>query len=94
MRQEDGVRLALEAGKDVGAEVLVFLLEALPVRLLPRGGGGLTLTGQMKYFERAMRFTSSMAQMTVMIQAPTKPSTVFLGLSLMSWVRPKAMPQM
>ena len=30
----------------------------------------------------------------VRIQAPTKPSTVFLGESLMSCVRPKVMPQM
>lgn len=41
-----------------------------------------------------MMLTSSMEKMSVMIQAPTKPSTVFLGDSLMSWVRPKAMPQM
>lgn len=32
--------------------------------------------------------------MMVNIQAPTKPSTVFLGDNLMSWVRPKVIPQM
>jgi len=30
----------------------------------------------------------------VKIQAPTKPSTVFLGDSLMSWVRPTVIPTM
>lgn len=43
-----------------------------------------SLTGQMKNFERDMRFTSTKAKKMVMIHAPMKPSTVFLGESLMS----------
>lgn len=33
-----------------------------------------------------------MAKRTVTKKAPTKPSTVFFGLSLMSWCRPNSMP--
>ena len=42
------------------------------------------MTGQMKYLERDMRLVRPMANRIVMIQAPTKPSTVFLGDNLMS----------
>lgn len=51
-----------------------------PVQILaPR-----SLTGQMKYLYRIKTFVIRKPKMMVQIQAPTKPSTVFLGESLMS----------
>lgn len=54
----------------------------------------LTLTGQMKYLDRIRMLTSKKENRTVIIQAPTNPSTVFFGESLMSCVRPNIIPQM
>ncbi len=57
-------------------------------------GKGRTLTGQMKYLYRISTLVMPKPKMMVQIHAPTNPSTVFLGDSLMSWVRPKVIPQM
>lgn len=53
----------------------------------------LTVTGQIKYPDLIRRLVKAKPKMTVMIQAPTNPSTVFFGESLMSCVRPKVIPQ-
>jgi hypothetical protein len=54
----------------------------------------LTLTGQMKYLYRIKILVIPTPKMMVRTQAPTKPSTVFFGDSLISCVRPKVIPQM
>lgn len=105
--EEDGVGVTLKAGKDVGAEVLRWGLESGRERVMWRGifasdkarnagmkRARLTLTGQMKYLYRISTLVIAKPKKMVKIQAPTKPSTVFLGDNLMSWVRPKVMPQM
>ena len=52
------------------------------------------MTGQMKYLLLISKFVKMIAERMVKTQAPTKPSTVFFGDSLMSWVRPTVIPTM
>ena len=91
--EEDGIEVALETSEDVGSEVLFDQLANDDVDLSLSNGWGPTLTGQMKNLVRIMTLMRMPLKRSVQIQAPTKPSTVFLGDSLMSWVRPKAIPQ-
>ena len=94
LRHKGRIRCALEASPDVRAEIL-FCPSVCSPQLGPcRERVGLTVTGQMKYLYRIKILVKNRPKMTVMIQAPTKPSTVFLGDNLMSWVLPKVIPQM
>ena len=88
---ENGVRGAGEACEYVRAKVLT---DDQLKRITVCGLGLHTFTGHIKYWYRINTFVMANPKMIVQIHAPTKPSTVFLGESLMSWVRPKAMPQM
>lgn len=100
---EDGVGRAGKAGEDVGAEVLregrgcQSVLRSSGAMLcvlgMWEGGKRLTLTGQMKYLDRINTLVMANPKTMVRIQAPTNPSTVFLGESLINWVRPNVMPQ-
>jgi hypothetical protein len=99
---EYGVGGAGEAGEDGGAEVLrgvrrwrCWRGDGISWGGFGETGGkmrGRTLTGQMKYLYRIRMLVMPKPKMMVSIHAPTKPSTVFLGESLISWVRPKVMP--
>ena len=98
LRDEDGVGGAGEAGEDVCAEVLGECKPRQTSRWMLCWIRGeerrrLTLTGQMKYLDRISTLVMANPKTMVSIQAPTKPSTVFLGESLISWVRPNVMPQ-
>jgi len=56
-------------------------------------GMELTLTGQMKYESRDKSAVNKKPKMIVNIHAPTNPSTVFFGDSLINGVLPKVIPQ-
>jgi hypothetical protein len=86
--KENGVWCAFEAGPDVCSEVLVIVSMFVPLDTKEL----LTLTGQMKYGYRINTLVIPTPKMTVNTQAPTKPSTVFLGESLMSCVLPTVIP--
>ena len=91
LRYEDGVWGAGQACKNVRAKVLE---DGQLKKVVVCGLELYTFTGHIKYLYRINTFAMANPKMIVQIHAPTKPSTVFLGDSLMSWVRPKAMPQM
>ncbi len=95
VRNEDRVGGAFEAGEDVCSEVLLRGVVSLQFAISDWRVGGLrTLTGQMKYLYRISTFVMAKPKKMVRIQAPTNPSTVFLGDSLISCVRPNVIPQM
>ena len=97
MRDEDGIGGAFKAGEDVCTEVLGFVNLRSDLQTWERfciDVRRLTLTGQMKYLYRMRTLVIANPKKMVRIQAPTKPSTVFLGESLINCVRPKVMPQM
>jgi hypothetical protein len=52
-----------------------------------------SLTGQIIYCHRMNNVPQTMAKSMVLKKAPTKPSTVFFGESLMRGVRPMVIPQ-
>ena len=52
-----------------------------------------SLTGQIIYSHRMNNVPQTMAKSMVLKKAPTKPSTVFFGESLMRGVRPMVIPQ-
>ena len=67
-----------------------FGLQVIPSHALtPR-----SRTGQIMYWNRINSVPQIRPKMMVLKNAPTKPSTVFLGDSLMSGVRPMVTPQM
>ena len=90
LRYEDGVWGAGQACENVRSKVL----EDSQLKKIVLWARPHTFTGHIKYLYRINTFAMANPKMIVQIHAPTKPSTVFLGESLMSWVRPKAMPQM
>lgn len=91
MRDEDWVYGALKASKEICTEVLPRGVSQTATIGQP---AVLTLTGQMKYLYFESAHVNSPPARTVKTHAPAKPSTVFLGESLMSGVRPKVMPHM
>ena len=90
LRDEDRVWCAGKTGDDVCAKILYsnsaktswVMLKASAISIYRKKA--LTFTGQMKYLYRISTLVMPKPKMIVQIHAPTKPSTVFLGDSLIS----------
>jgi hypothetical protein len=88
VRDEDRIGCTFKTSENIRTKILVN------VRIdFGNLGSHLTLTGHMKYLYRIKTLVMPTPKMIVRIQAPTNPSTVFLGDNLMSCVRPNVIPQ-
>jgi hypothetical protein len=75
---ENGIDVALEASEEISSQILA------PVSSEMLHDSTHTLTGQMKYLYRIIKFARKNPKIIVKTHAPIKPSTVFLGEILMS----------
>jgi hypothetical protein len=89
VRYEDGVGCTFKTCENIRAKILAIVRSDIW-----SSGCLLTLTGHMKYLYRIKTLVMPTPKIMVRIQAPTNPSTVFLGDNLMSCVRPNVIPQM